>query len=153
MIGLQLDAVLDDVLLLLDDLVLLRVVGVAGGGVAGGHGGVQGADAVPPPRQVVRELQLRPLALRRPLLACGHMTATSPSPPPPTNRASTFTHVLNAIFCHTVYIRGVYNKYILQKKEKQQTISEGTVKMFIVQRTNHHWVNPFPRKQPITLSV
>ena len=140
MIGLQLDAVLDDVLLLLDDLVLLGVVRVAGGGVAGGHGGVQGADAVPPPRQVVRELQLRPLALRRPLLACGHMTVTSSSPPPPplTNRASTFTHVLNAIFCHNVYIQDVYNKYIIQKKEKQQTISVGTVKMFTVQSTNHH---------------
>ena len=59
----QFDAVLNDVLLLLHDLVLLGVVRVAGG-VAGGDGGVQGADAVPPPRQVVWELQLCPLALR-----------------------------------------------------------------------------------------
>lgn len=43
----QIDALLDDLLLLFDDLVLLRVIGLGGGDA--GVGGVQRADAVSTP--------------------------------------------------------------------------------------------------------
>lgn len=62
---------LNDVLLLFDDLVLLRVVGL-GDRDAGGDGGVQRADAVPSSHQLLRELQLSSLAVGRMLLACTH---------------------------------------------------------------------------------
>lgn len=55
--GSQFDAMLDDVLLLFDDLVLLGVVGL-GQRHAGGHGGVQRADAVSTSSQRLWELQL-----------------------------------------------------------------------------------------------
>jgi len=66
--GSQLDAVLDDVLLLLDDLVLLGVAGLRRRH-AGGDGGVQRADAVSAPGRRLGELQLG--AVGRMLLACG----------------------------------------------------------------------------------
>lgn len=57
---------LDDLLLLLDDLVLLRVIGL--GRRRAGHGGVQRADAVSTTRQLVWKLQLCSLPIRRMLL-------------------------------------------------------------------------------------
>lgn len=64
---------LDDVLLLFDDLVLLRVVRL-GNRDAGGDGRVQRADAIPTSNQLLWELQLSSLSIRRMLLACKHIT-------------------------------------------------------------------------------
>lgn len=65
----QFNAVLNDVLLLFYDLVLLWVV-CLGYSNTGRDGRIQRADAVPTSRQLLWELQLGPLAIRRMLLTC-----------------------------------------------------------------------------------
>jgi len=68
----QFDAVLNDVLLLFDNLILLRMICLGRGGA--GNGGVQRADAVSTARQLLWKFELCSLAVRWMLLTWNQNT-------------------------------------------------------------------------------
>lgn len=73
--GSQFNAMLDDVLLLFDDLVLLWMVHL-GSRDAGGYSGVQRANTVSTPCELLQKLQLSSLTVRWVLLPCKQTTST-----------------------------------------------------------------------------